>query len=209
MGIFIVRPCNKTVFIREGSKTKHFYHRRNECGWGYETALHLWAKEILAEARYVVLPALDYSGSLKWEISDVELEKKAGEIRPDVVITTARGKYAIEIAVTHFCDKAKIQKLNSLYDGAIEINLKGCSRLISKEDLAEILLEDIDCKEWLLNDQPGWSNVTYQQDDTTWLYRILGAGILGALIYWIYKTSQRYSSKEKQKMVALVKSKFK
>lgn len=159
--------CGERLIAKKGSKmTHHFAHKANsECLSGYQTSLHLLAKDILLEEKSILLPKVeihfyDHGGSYKEvlisdeifiEVDNVVLEKKQGEIIPDVIAYCGDKKFYIEIYVTHKIDDNKKKKIIKEDVSTIEIDLSEIDRYISKEMLKDILLKETNCKQWIYN----------------------------------------------------------
>ena len=96
----ICPSCGEVLIAKKGSKMQHhFAHSSgNSCEYGYETSLHLAAKEILSDAKRMVLPEvyLNFPDSYKKSelvceseeivIDKVLVEHRLDGIVPDVVI---------------------------------------------------------------------------------------------------------------------------
>lgn len=129
--------CGDELIARKGEKRMHhFAHRSNEdCEYGYESSLHLAAKDILSRSEKMVIPPVyvefPQSGKPKELISkerkipidDVELEKRFDDIIPDIVVDSGDEHFFIEIYVTHPIDDEKLKKLKEKNISTIEIDL--------------------------------------------------------------------------------------
>ena len=129
--------CGDELIARKGEKRMHhFAHRSNEdCEYGYESSLHLAAKDILSRSEKMVIPPVyvkfPQSGKskellyLKKEIpvDRVELEKRFDDIIPDIVVYSGDEHFFIEIYVTHPIDDEKLKKLKEKKISTIEIDL--------------------------------------------------------------------------------------
>ena len=149
----------------------HFaHHAGTNCEYGYQTSLHLAAKDILSKAKKMVIPRVSFtfpgtnkseliSGEKEIPIDSVELEKRFDDIIPDIVVYS-RGKYFfVEIFVTHQVDENKLAKLKKANISTIEIDLSNIDRMISPEELKEALLQNNDHKKWIYNAViPKWIN---------------------------------------------------
>ena len=154
--------CGDELIARKGQKRMHhFAHRSNEdCEYGYESSLHLAAKDILSRSEKMVIPPIyvefPQSGKskellyLKKEIpvDRVELEKCFDDIIPDIVVDSGDKYFFIEIYVTHPIDDEKLKKLEEKNISTIEIDLSKIKRDISVEELSDILLKPSDRKSW-------------------------------------------------------------
>lgn len=153
--------CGDRLQAHKGRiRQPYFSHRSGaDCGAGYQTALHILAKEILAEYRKVVVPPLTVytapalihrfvrrqfsedlvkSGTLM-TFKTAELEKRVGEIIPDVVLAAQGWKLLVEIRVSHAVDDAKAAKTRQLDISAIEFDLSKTNRSVSRRELTQIL----------------------------------------------------------------------
>ena len=171
----ICPACGESLIARKGEKMMHhFAHKANsECEYGYQTSLHLAAKDILSEHKTIMLPEVildfrNHGGSYKkLKISEprkitfdrVILEKKQGEIIPDVIAYSGEKKIYIEIYVTHSIDENKLNRIRLDGISTIEVDLSKTNRSITKEDLTEILLTDNQLKKWIYNNYENmWYN---------------------------------------------------
>ena len=168
--------------LGKGKKRPHFSHNNEACDIeiAQQTVLHLLAKEILTENNYIMLPAyvidgseggfVDYDRSYKaitdqissfevtrvtsYQFDNVVLEKKLSDIVPDILIWRSSNgkKLIIEIAVTHFVDNEKREKIKRLGISALEIDLSQLPKMeFDRNILKGIIIERIDSKSWLHN----------------------------------------------------------
>jgi hypothetical protein len=148
----------------------YFAHFRGatECGYGYETALHLLAKEVLAETKRLLLPPLRvrpdrsvwFPGSKRHQIylvpeagelihfDSVSVEHALGGMVPDVVLVKYGRKLIVEIKVTHGIDDEKRAKIRALDVSAIEYDFSAASRAITKQDLKGAFLSQYTSCQW-------------------------------------------------------------
>lgn len=154
--------CGDELIARKGEKRMHhFAHRSNEdCEYGYESSLHLAAKDVLSRSKKMVIPPVyvefPQSGKPKELISkergisidDVELEKRFDDIIADIVVDSGDEHFFIEIYVTHPIDDEKLKKLKEKKICTIEIDLSKIKRDISVEELSDILLSSSPQKSW-------------------------------------------------------------
>lgn len=145
--------CDGVLVAKQGEKkTHHFAHYAGEnCAYGYETSLHLAAKDILLRAGRLELPESNIllCGIMRetlWTdggeiiIDSVELEKKTGGVIPDVIVHSGDKMMFVEIYVTHAIDEKKLKKLRKLKIPTLEINLSSTDDSISKDELENIIL---------------------------------------------------------------------
>jgi len=138
--------CRQAVYAKHcmsGKLAPHFAHAPgSDCATGFETALHLAAKQLIEAREVLVFPALlvsinvvDAGGRThapsselvaagRRVLSNVVLEQIMGEIRPDVrVDAEGIGAVLIEVAVTHFVDEHKLARITQRGVAAVEIDL--------------------------------------------------------------------------------------
>ncbi|MET4695182.1 hypothetical protein [Endozoicomonas lisbonensis] len=168
----ICPACKGILQAKKGysGRVHHFSHdpsNKDECISGYETSIHLMAKQILEEEGKVNLPEYKVSvsdtdidgnshseseilyikGSLKMD--SVVLEKNIDEIRPDIIGFFEGEQILIEIAVSHFVSLEKKDKIKKLGIQAVEIDLSKINPLITKEELREIIISEYKHKKWI------------------------------------------------------------
>ncbi|XZH79086.1 hypothetical protein ACSW8S_19645 (plasmid) [Clostridium perfringens] len=151
--------CGSLLVAKKGAKVSHHFthYNRNECEGAYETILHMLAKEILSENNCIVGPEIMIGPNDMLtdrsliHYDDVILEKKIGNIVPDVVLYKAGRPMIVEIFVTHNVDLVKREKINKLGISVLEVNLSKISRGITKDELESILLYKSECKAWIYN----------------------------------------------------------
>lgn len=159
----ICPACGEPLIARKGTKKRHHFAHRAEstCSNGYETSLHLAAKEILSQAKEIILPSVYVtfrsgknaellSPAFSVPIDRVELEKRFDSIIPDIVIHTGQKKILVEIYVTHPVDEQKLSKLRELGISCMEIDLHDVT-FTTMAELANLLLGDNLNKKWVYN----------------------------------------------------------
>lgn len=157
--------CGLQLVAKKGEiKEHHFaHHDSEECSGAVETALHIYAKNILEKNKRIVLPPvyLDNSDKLIYPATEiffdsVTLEKRIGNIIPDIVVLVKDKPLLIEIAVTHFVDRFKAYKIFELGYSAIEVNADGLfnstyNKSFGHDDFEKRLVEDTTFKRWINN----------------------------------------------------------
>ncbi len=171
--------CGRKLQARlgNGKKQPHFAHNGEACNLvaAQQSALHILAKDIIKEEMKVCFPSLkvkmtdipqnviksyyyDVPEELVYKPSQilvcekVELEKKVSDIVPDIVVTIGGKECLIEIAVTHFIDEVKNEKIKRIGLPVVEIDLSDLSREdYSKESIRKVLLNDNELKRWVYN----------------------------------------------------------
>ncbi|MBQ0819462.1 hypothetical protein KBI52_04370 [Microvirga sp. HBU67558] len=145
-------------------KDHHFGHHSsgNErpCRTGPETALHKFAKEVLARRLHLFLPTLDLTeGEDRWigfegrifNFDSALLENRLGSIVPDVIVRKGDRDLLVEFAVTHECGPEKIAQIEEMNLSAIEIDLSGISHEIDSREGLERAILDKAPRKWLHN----------------------------------------------------------
>jgi hypothetical protein len=162
--------CDAQLIAKKGEEKIHHFAHRNapECVGSIESALHLAAKQLFQQESIIMLPgarvvavAQDVYGfshaidrTIKSQIvtyTKVEHELMLDSIRPDIILYVGEERLLIEIAVTHKCDVAKIDKLISLNLAALEIDLSELQNEWNWETLHKAIFEDTSNRIWLNN----------------------------------------------------------
>ena len=143
--------CGADLEAKKGPiRDDHFCHSKHtSCNPTPESILHKAAKAILREAKHVYLPPdHNYKGCETVYFDKVKEEYKLEQFFIDVTGMLADERIHVEIAVTHLTtDRDKIKALQ--IDGsAIEIDLSGIDRNISKESLIDVVIKSAPRK-WL------------------------------------------------------------
>ena len=133
------KECGGELVAKNNGKIKvhHFAHANgNDSIKCSQTALHLLAKEIIAEEKLVPIPR---KGKIEFYSADkVELEKSLGNIIPDIFVTVKGRPFMVEILVTHAVDDDKLGKIKEHRISCVEIDLAG-KAFNSKEDVRTAL----------------------------------------------------------------------
>ncbi|GCF76331.1 hypothetical protein BC2926_38720 [Bacillus cereus] len=153
--------CGHQLTARKGKKTSHhFAHNKGkECEYGLETTLHLAAKQILEKHKRITLPQVSVgyigniviSNSKEFIFDEVSLEKRTGNIVPDVVLYVKGVPLFVEITVTHEIDEKKRKKIEDLGISVLEIDLSKADRDLSIEELEKIIIDETQGKRWIYN----------------------------------------------------------
>ena len=137
-----------------------------------QSALHILAKEIIEEEKKIRCPDVVFntndldldSGYFVYgyynkkvykkrgliNCETVALEKRVSDIIPDIVVTSGSRTFFIEIAVTHFVDETKLEKIRKIKIPTLEIDLSDViDSPISKDDLREIIVNSFNNKTWI------------------------------------------------------------
>ena len=149
--------CDRQLIARNGGEVRahSFAHRPEDmvydCTTPGETALHIRAKEIIAQHCRITLPAtsvvrldgstVEVTPERSVELTNVRLEMVAGELIPDVTATMPDGRRIfIEIANTHLCPPSKIEKLDLMGVEVLEI-MVSAYRAVPLDELDDIILD--------------------------------------------------------------------
>ncbi|MFA8327418.1 competence protein CoiA family protein [Burkholderia ubonensis] len=169
-GPFRCAACRSLVILKQGEvRAWYFSHRPgSDCAKGFETALHLLAKQILLEHRHLRAPAVVcVDGSLLEEnimvcdehvihwVTAGEVEKWMDGIRPDFVADCGDHLLIIEVVVTHEPDDNKLAQLDRLAIPALEIDLSDVARDVTIDALTHRIVDAVAGKRWLF--YPGWA----------------------------------------------------
>ncbi|WP_175239317.1 MULTISPECIES: competence protein CoiA family protein [Burkholderia cepacia complex] len=169
-GPFRCAACRSPVILKQGEmKGWYFSHLPgSDCAKGFETALHMLAKQILLDHRHLRVPALVCvdEGSLEegvmvcdehvihWAAAG-EAEKWMDGIRPDFVADCGDQLLIVEVVVTHEPDSNKLAHLDCLAIPALEIDLSDVARDVTVDALTRRIIDTVIGKRWLF--YPGWA----------------------------------------------------
>lgn len=142
--------CGAALIAKKGRlKRPHFAHANGaQCVAGAETVAHLLGKELLANQAELCLPGFGLTmkqrmllrlhdqpeagaqlAPSRFPIDHVDLERRCGDMVPDVVVYDGQGNtLIIEVRVTHAVDAAKREKLAALGIPALELDLASFHR---------------------------------------------------------------------------------
>ncbi|MEA2118767.1 hypothetical protein [Halovibrio sp. HP20-59] len=142
-----------------GDIVRHYFaHARGTrpCAGGTETGIHLAAKQLIADRKEIPIPLLQailegkdslgykhteskviFPGRDRQAVDDTKLEFSLGDIRPDLIVNLGQIEILVEVAVTHFIDAEKQQRLESRGQRCIEIDLGDIPRNLTPADLEE------------------------------------------------------------------------
>lgn len=171
LGCGVVCPqCRARLVAKKGQERRHhFAHEAEEggdgkegsasCAGAAETMLHKMAKQIIADARGIWLPALvaRHGGRAvvvsepRWFTFDrMEVEAWRDGIRPDIVGHCGDRELAIEVLVTHACGPEKIAFIEQRQLSAIEINLATFRDFLHAGNIEQTVLRGAP-RAWLFN----------------------------------------------------------
>lgn len=84
-------------------------------------------------------------------VDKVELERRFGDVVPDVVVYAGGKQFFIEVFVTHRIDDEKLAKLRKADISTIEIDLSKKNSITSVQELETLLLSESEEKKWKYN----------------------------------------------------------
>jgi hypothetical protein len=155
--------CNAPLVARQGEEvTWHFAHAsESSCTSAPESGLHRMAKQILLDARRIRVPISEmqvHSGQI-YSIADpvtvdfeeIYTERAHEDIVPDLLAIVGGVPLFIEIAVTHFIDAEKMEKIRRIGISTLEINLRSTNRGIDPDRLRDLLVDELPNKRWKYN----------------------------------------------------------
>lgn len=158
--------CNAQLVARKGEKVIHHFahHSTTPCEDALETALHLAAKDVFNEQKRITLPPVKLyvnsqchpiilADSKVVTIDTVHMEKKLGNIVPDLILETGGRKLLVEVFVTHAVDDQKLEKIKTMGISAIEIDLSSAPRDIPKDVLTILIVNKYGNLKWLNNER--------------------------------------------------------
>lgn len=156
--------CGYVLVAKKGNKVRHHFahHRDSGCANAPETLLHMAAKQVIEQARQLMLPAVWLSfQNVKpaWELSaaqiitidDVRLESPIGTLVPDLIVSVRDRLLAIEVTVTHRTCDEKVRRLSQAGCSVLEIDLSKQPRFLSLEELTTVVVRGVEHKTWRHN----------------------------------------------------------
>lgn len=158
--------CKNNLIANKGKRRAHHFshYKAANCAYGLQTALHIKAKEIIEKYKIFKIPSLeakynDISCLITKErlvkFDEVKLEKRQGQIIPDVIGISKGHKIFIEIFVTHKVDVEKKEYVrNKMNVSCIEIDLSNLYRNdknIEQKALEEEIIFNVENKKWIHN----------------------------------------------------------
>ena len=156
--------CGESLIAKKGNggKVPHFAHKQDSpCThpeYIKQTNIHAMAEQIFLEEKEIELPSLSsqagnyiayfFKGG-KWQIEEVELEKKISDFIPDIILKKGNIILLVEIYVTHAVDENKKNKIIEANLPVIEIDLSEfVHQDMTKEEL-RLHLREITRMNWI------------------------------------------------------------
>ncbi|TCT14552.1 competence CoiA-like predicted nuclease [Natranaerovirga pectinivora] len=157
--------CGDILIARLGEvRSWCFAHSNNcDCNFSLESALHLFAKEVLTKYNYIKIPEVIASFKTKvctiskpiyFYFDHVLLEETVEDIIPDIILIKGDIQLFVEIKVTHGIDLEKHKKIERLDISTIEIDLSRFffNKEFDRSRIETIIIENVtDYKRWIYN----------------------------------------------------------
>lgn len=154
----ICPACKKPLWAKQNARTPHFAHAPGvDCARGFETAVHLAVKQIIAQKMEVRLPAVVWKNPLPRskqvtklyiertiKLDSVVLEERVDDFIPDIIVSRNTEVYLVEVAVTHFVDGLKQYKIDRTGIPTIEIDVSSLKSGFTLEGLERLLFNSSD-----------------------------------------------------------------
>lgn len=137
-----------------------------------ESLLHWLAKEILLQQKRLQVPALAFREpwggepprgyrelaqrpASQLQLSDVRLEKRVGQIRPDVIaeyvdpLDKRTGLLLVEVTVTNNISPERLDRIRQEGLAALEIDIGRLGGSLTRPEFARLLTDEVAAKKWL------------------------------------------------------------
>lgn len=143
--------CNAALVAVHGDIYQHHFRHYvsaiGSCIGARETAIHLFAKQLISNAAIIRWPSGEHQLG---PINEAEIEAQIHGLRPDVLLECGDEKVAVEIFVAHRVPPTKISIYAQEQLTAVEIDL-GCYRHVAKteEEWTKVIL-DLAPRVWLV-----------------------------------------------------------
>lgn len=200
--------CGARLQARKGrTKTHHFaHHRVPDCPGALETMLHRLAKQVIAEAGRLRLPAVyihraerPLQGESWWRFERAEVEATVKGLRCDLLLHKGSEALAVEIAVTHPLTAARQRRFVQLGLSCLEIDagaiyqeLAALGRADDEEQLRAAIVEAARHRQWAFHLQQHRAEYAIRQRaDHRRVHRRLFRGYHQYLVYDCPLTTRR------------------
>lgn len=139
--------CDAQMVAAKGEIRRHYFRHHNpnpNCYGAQETAIHLFAKQIIAERLELTLPC-DLGNPIA-----ALVEYSVGSVRPDVLLQYPGETVAVEIYVAHRVPREKVRTYAEAKQTAVEIDLSYLRHAdLTEEEWIEAILFTAD-RYWLV-----------------------------------------------------------
>jgi len=168
--------CGSPLRANQGTKRRHYFsHDAAQDAGCLESAMHRYAKQVLAAASLLSLPAwvgdrswpnppfasdgegrLVTGDEIEWPARTVPVRNGRREVgmdgmRVDVVLDDADGQLLVEVRVSHAVDEAKAERVRELGCRMVEIDLSSVGD-VAPDKFAEWVLHGAS-RHWVWNPQ--------------------------------------------------------
>lgn len=166
--------CGRPLVARKGFvREHHFAHdvdiHNDSCGGCSETLLHRYAKRVIGEAGYLVVPSFFAclpppsqgekvkipGGTLRFDRVEIEDHLVMGSRRIDVVGYHPKGRLLIEVVVTHRVQGQKLKQVRAADESLLEIVLPRELLFPTDTDgersLRSSILDTTEYKRWIVH----------------------------------------------------------
>jgi competence protein CoiA len=187
--------CGHPLQARKGTERAHHFKHRVGTECSVETILHKLGKQVLQEHHRILLP--DGKGYYNYETVDEEIG--VDDLRPDIILT-APGQLPlhVELAVTHFINAAKYQKIQKARHNTLEIDLSAIDRACSYATLKQLIIDGTEGKEIIYWNVPEAETISAEVADDSfsflkWFAAIALVVFTFLLFRYVVTNRRRYS----------------
>ena len=178
----VCAACKRSLVAKlgRGKRVRHFAHYAErdivlDCSAqkANESGLHLMAKKIVKESTYINLPEIQISArrdssrneddweqlqplifekKRKLQFSNAETEVRCDGFVPDIYIPIRDSVLLVEIAVTHYVDIEKYNRIKRAKVPTIEIDISDFlknTESFSEDELRKELIDSVEHKRWI------------------------------------------------------------
>ena len=167
--------CNRRLVAKKGSrKAHHFAHEGDQnCVGALETMAHFLAKQVIADAGWVMTPPFAARHYAAWRLIESErrldfdsvtLEVWQQGFRPDLIAEHAGTKIVIEVLVSHACTPEKLALLAERGIPALEIDLSDFRHGIADKDWFTAAVLSEAPRTWLFHPRQAAANARLADD---------------------------------------------
>jgi hypothetical protein len=165
----ICPQCGARLIARKGQENRHHFahYQQTACEGALESALHLKAKSVIAEAQMLMLPAVylhrqkrPFHSPRLASFTAIETEPFFQSFKPDLLLTKGPKQLIVEVVVTHDVDAKKLLKIRKSNIPALAINVFALYQDLLKHevpftthDFVEEILFGTSHKHWIFNPQ--------------------------------------------------------
>lgn len=183
-----------------GRVSPHFAHASGEgCSTGLESALHLAAKQLIAERSELYLPPLEpkvvkegFDGRLferkallrvggVTPLSAIRLEERLGSFRPDLIVAAPDIEVAVEIARTSFITPEKLEKIKAHGKATVEFDIS---------QLPDFGFQDLEAVLFTPSTSASWAWHPDEAAEVSKLQKLVDAEMAKAQVQWEWEQAE-------------------